>query len=760
MLRGFLRSARARTWFETARARTWFGISSRACAVIACSCLSAALLGCPGEGGTGEEDGGAPPPDLCNSKEEAFGADCTLALGGEPRLAYIGESGDQDWYGIQLPSTLTPRSLLHVTGGYAVPNTAVNLGFNILRADGTMSVAQASDRHLQAAPKPVDIIVPFSESGAKLVVQVADDPVNPTRPLFDALAAYSIRAEVVENPDTNEPNDTTPTSLTLMPVSGVPSAQTTGFLATTDDVDQFAFTAPANKILYLHITAPKVSPPPPFRLSYTLYDAAKKPVAEGRMETEALAVDLATARSLAAGAYTLTLQAYRPLGQTGPIPGDLRQMYTVELKFFDELDANEPNDTLAAARPLTLGTPKTGKLAYVPDLDWFYVDLPASTPPTVLRYKLTAATAAGRFTQLPGPTDRNVRVFTQVNTGATQADKVLACKTDATVCPKGYDGRSFLVANVDTACTVNTPPLCIQSERVESVNFPALRNFEGRLPVPSHGAAVRYFFLVQDSGNNWADDRDYTLDVSLLPDPDEDGRPATTPLTLAEDVAAASFPVPTGGTSLTGDLSHGYGRLIRNNPNNGQGVRGVDDYDAVPTDIDRYELSFPAITPADKTWMVQWTVGNQPDGGAAADLSLELEFCDGRDGGTGTCSSVTKGSKGGPLVLAYQPDAIATWYSPDTAVRQVIYDRMSSGGTTTVTARANACYCFEPRFVQGGKFYVKVGAVDRWTSAPVTYTVRTAFTDYPKGYGTDAGTKSCPGPSDAGTNACNFTREP
>ncbi|WP_275424977.1 hypothetical protein [Archangium violaceum] len=44
-----------------------------------------------------------------------------------------------------------------------------------------------------------------------------------------------------------------------------------------------------------------------------------------------------------------------------------------------------------------------------------------------------------------------------------------------------------------------------------------MRNFEGMLPVPPHGSSVRYYFLVQDEGTRWADDKDYRLEVEMKP---------------------------------------------------------------------------------------------------------------------------------------------------------------------------------------------------------------------------------------------------
>jgi hypothetical protein len=76
-----------------------------------------------------------------------------------------------------------------------------------------------------------------------------------------------------------------------------------------------------------------------------------------------------------------------------------------------------------------------------------------------------------------------------------------------------------------------------------------------------------------------------------------------------------------------------------------------------------------------------------------------------------------------------------------------------------VLARAYGCFCFEPRFVAGGKFFVNVSAVDRNTYVPAApYEIWTAFTGYPQSYqGADGGMISCPptGP-DAG---CQFTQQ-
>ncbi|MHB8877666.1 MAG: cell-cell cohesion protein MtsF, partial [Myxococcaceae bacterium] len=268
-------------------------------------------------------DAGQPPPDECNTREEALElSQCRVALE-VAREAYISFAGDSDWYLVEMPGTLTARSLVHVSGGYAAPNTAVNLALGLLREDGSVSLARGVDHHGQAAPKPVELVVPFSEQNAKLLVLVQDENAA-GKANFDAKQPYTFTVSVVENPDSNEPNDSTPTALTLAAQGAVLVGQQTGYLATADDVDRFTIVAPGGrKVLYLHLTAPRALPSANYRMSYTLLDAAQKPVAEGRMDNEFLAVDLATARLTTAGSYTLVLQGYRPSGVTGPIPGNM-----------------------------------------------------------------------------------------------------------------------------------------------------------------------------------------------------------------------------------------------------------------------------------------------------------------------------------------------------------------------------------------------------------------------------------------------------
>lgn len=725
------------------------------------------LLGCPAPAPTcdpEEEDctDGGLPPDACNTKEEALSdPQCALTLG-TAREGHISVANDTDWYLATMPGTLTPRSLLHVTAGYAAMNTPVNLAVTVLEENGTMALVRGIDKHGQAAPRPVDLILPFSQSNAKLLVLVADEG-GVTVPRYDVRSPYSVKVEVIDNPDTNEPNDTTPTPITLAAMGAVQQGQATGAIATTGDVDKFTFTAPAGrKVVYLRLTAPKLTPPPPLRLSYVLKDSAGTPVSEGVVNNAFNEVDLATARLAKAGAYTVEVKGYQGPNDPGPIPGDLRQTYTLSVQIFDDLDTQEPNDTFAAPKvvPLSVGERRSlvGRLGYVPDPDVFALDLAPNAGPGVLRYKLRGSTAAGRFAPLALIPDRQIRITTQITTGATAQDRQVACIGNSALCPKAFDPGTPTAGLVQQLCMNNDPPQCLWSERNEEARFTDLKNVEGAIPVPGHGATARYFLVVQDDGNDYADDKDYTLEVHFEADPDDTTRASLPAQTQSAALTSGSFPVPPGAGEVTGVLTHGHGRLVNRtleSLDRGEGIRGPNDYDAVPTDVDRFEFDYPGgqAAPFDRSWALQWEIEHDVDGGdVSGELALDVEFCDAdrspADGGT--CQIVQR-------TLAFQNDRIMPWYGRQLTDRQVLWQRSKGAASTTVTAQAVGCFCFEPRFVRAGKFAVRVGAIDRNTNGNLRYRLRQGLASYPQPYSIDGGAFSCPA-IPAGDAGCRFAQ--
>lgn len=757
------------------------------------------LTACSSSPGGNTPDGGdGLPPDVCNTRDEALSsADCQLAQGVEVQR-YISTSDpvDQDWYSVQLPATAGPRTLVHVTAGYRAQSTAVNLSVTMLTEEG-QALERKVDAHGQGAPQQVEMLVPYGQPNAKLLLLVGDAPTVTTHPNFDARNPYFIKVEVVENPDTNEPNDTQAqaTPLTLTAQNGIQVASATGTLATAGDVDRFSVDVPAGKILYAHLSGKTLTPQTAYRLSYTLLRPDGTAEAAGNVRPAVEPPNLATARRVAqAGKWTVVVQGYRAGTDTQPPPGDLRQQYTLDVRLLDEEDPQDRvalNDgfekAFSRAVALDTSTSFTGRLGSVPDTDWYAVTLAASAEPTVLRYRLEPLGTGGRFEALPGTLDRQVRVLTRVPVGATNAEQQAACYSREDACPKGYGENRFGQPLVEGFCTdkpsVRQPPLCLYSARDEGAQgFTGLSNFQGAVPVAPHTSGVTYYFLVEDNGNDWADDRDYRLTVGWETDSDDKARYQGG--TVEQPSAAVlnpdtvnSFPAPPAGPSFEakGTLTYGYGRLQGTARTTGFGVRGPDDYDAVPSDMDTYEFQLPpAETPADKTWEVQWVVEHLPDGGTPANLALDVTFCDGDNLDGGVCTPVSTGSAGAPLTLAYRPDPLRAWHSQTATLSglQPLYSQSVGSTSTTVTLQPYACACLEPRFIRGGKMKVAVSAAERTDYAPVQYTLRTAYADYPKSYTTDAGiVKSCPAQGQDGGVAgpdggvtpnpgCYFTRQP
>lgn len=728
---------------------------------LALLCAALSVLGCPRPDPVDEEDGGGgPPADTCNSMQDALSlTECQLTLGTAVQ-DYIGTAGDQDWYTFTLPATANPRTLVHVSAGYGVPNTPVNLAVNVLKADGKTSYASKVDQHGQAAPKPIDIVFSAVTPGERLFVHVADSPASVARPNSDPRNPYQLTVEVFDNPDTNEPNDTTPTPITFSAQGGIQQGASTGYLATDNDVDRFGFAVPAgNQILHVNVTGPRLNPAPPYRIAYSLLDSAGTTIAEGRAANEFVDINLATARKVTPGNYTLVVQGYRANGVTTPIPGDTRLQYTVTLRAMPEQDVNEPNDTAATATVVAFtgvgAQPRTGRLSYVPDSDWYRLQLPANGAPTALRWRVTEGTGGARFAPLPGDVDRQVRILKDV----TGTNAVSLCMGDQATCPKNYEGNPLNQSLVEGYCQVTGAARCLLASRQEHPLFTGIRNFEGVLQIPPHSATYELLFLIEDRKNDWADDKDYTVTFTWEADADEAGRYSgnteqVTVTAMAVDSSGATFPAPpTGATTLQGTLHGGPGRLFRQDPNTGSGVKGPEDYEAVPTDVDFFELSLPSVSaPQDRTWELQWEV-DKVSGALPGDIALDFRFCQ----PSGACNPLTN-TPSQADTLAYTGSNLASWHGQ--SALQPIYDRADNTGSVTVTARAYGCFCVERGSMQAGRFYLRVVGIDRNSYAPIAYRIRTALTDYPKTYagtGTE-GTLSCPPPvlADAGNGSTYY----
>lgn len=744
----------------------------RSTTLVASVCWLSFLTGCPPkvveciDGSEETCDAGSLPPDFCNSQEEALAdsTNChlTVTTAGaavirkqDVYLSRLSDGGvDQDWYFAQMPGGLTARSLLHVNGGYQVPQSAVNFSLNILKQGGAglTSVATAIDKHSPAAPKPVDVIVPFAESNAQLFLLVADEGGSGT-PRVDNRNPYSLYVEVIENPDSNEPNNTTPTVINLTASGAMQQGTQTGYLATNDDVDMFSFqvSSASRQIIYLHITGPDphpTNPPPPYRLTYTLFDPMGTPISEDVMANEFLRIDLATARLASmTGTYTVKVNGYKEATSTAIVRGDLRVQYSVEVRLLPEIDRQEPNDTAATAKPVNLTpnggvTPLTGKLSTVTDDEWFVVSLPAHGTPSTLRYRLTATTAGGRFDPLTGTPARQLRVSRRVTTGATAQDRQVACRTSASACPKALDGDVDLV---EALCNASDPPQCLYAQRnEENPRLSMLRNMVGTIPV-GVGQATEFLIVFRDEGQGagrYADDRDWTLELEWKDDPDEAGR-----LSGPEVMALGASP-----TVAQGELTYGYGKYLDSEYfNSSSGLRGRNDYDAFDTDKDLFQFTLGGAT-GDQSWEVSWEL-QHVDGGATppGEIALELTYCGtGTTGDGGLCPGAQQ------RIFAFNSDSLTPWYLPQSVSNgRMLFSKQTTATSTTITALPVGCSCISAARTAAGSFFANIAAIHRTSNDPIHYRITQRIGAYPTNFTTpDGGAGTCP----VADGGCQFAR--
>ena len=732
-------------------------------------------------------------PDQCNSAQDALNnPSCYLTLG-QWKEEYISDLGDQDWFSVDVGTLSSTRpSVVHVVAGYFPPtadggvdaggiafNTAVNISVNVLLQDGVTSEAAGVDLHGTAPPQPVDLTFRYAQSNTRLIILLKDD----TGTKLDNKQKYRVMVEVLPDPDVNEPNDGAPngnpTPITLSGSGGVQTGQCaggpcSGYLATPNDKDLFSVTSPgANYVMYIGVSQdPAVPAPPPhkYRLEFFLYDPTGAVVAQdyasAASQYGSSLVSIASAELLKQpGTYTIAVQGYRDIQTVGDVPGDLAfkyllQVIIVPLQDPTEGTASPYNNTFSSAFPQASGlgvgasTQVVGRTSYRGDEDWYAVTVTASPGPTLLHYKLVPGSAPARFPELPTQPVRQLSVYTQVATTTACLDQ------DAGVCPMKGSATSLPIA---VGACGEAPPKCLESFRAEPLptapqSFPNLRNFEANLQIPPSASPITYYFRLQPLGNLnqnlgfWADDKDYTLTIEHLAEPD--------PLEAVPDPQRAAD-LSSGALTVAGSyLSYGPG--IFRDPKPGAPVVGDSDYDGRGDDLDSYRIAL-SPTMMDQAWSLSYSVPVGSGSDPAYDLGFTLEFCDNSDGGTvgPPCSPVVSSPKysGGQLGLFYTNDTLADWWnnsteSPgNTIPLEMVYDRQVVGGNVVTTVRPYGCHCFEQRFVMlpGTYFVMNVFPVNRtsWQLVPYTITMGTAAYPYsftPNG----GGSHTCPSP-------CHFT---
>jgi hypothetical protein len=223
--------------------------------------LSGLIAGCTEQPATPDAGDPAALVDSCDGAEAAAGEACRLTLGAE-REGYISPQEDVDWYLLEVPEPLPARALLTVKVGYRAPSSPVTLVVNLLKADGRSSLGSATDPRPRGAPGTAQLVArlqPPNGPGAGRYFVVVSHDSGAEDPAADRKNPYFLSATLASDPDLNEPNDQTPTAVTL-PACGAASAQ--GALSTEGDVDRFSFQlqpCAGRTLLYLSLDAPASS---------------------------------------------------------------------------------------------------------------------------------------------------------------------------------------------------------------------------------------------------------------------------------------------------------------------------------------------------------------------------------------------------------------------------------------------------------------------------------------------------------------------
>ncbi len=666
-----------------------------------------------------------PIPKNCTTKVEADATpECALGLDTEVQ-GYLGTMDEADWWLLDV-SSLPPRALLTVTAQYKALSSPVILTVNVMKADGTSSIASGRDPRRASSssaggPGPAQAVARMTETGQYYVVVRHDTSVDD--PALDKKNPYFLTASLGSDPDLNEPNDEAAKATKLAVTACNTPVTVKGALSTKGDKDVFELQVTpcpgsARSILYLEAKAP-ASPTLQIRLGYSLNTTAGV-VASDFSRSPMTDQVLSTARLTSGGKYTVTLQAWRAPSDLADPPGDLTFQYTLKAAVYADQDPNEGtggNDTeaTATATGLATGQSKTvsGRLSYVGDKDIFSVTAPTGAAAR-LHYKLTYKTAAGQFTPVPTTSVHQVLVYTT----ATPVECNANCKGQkeyvAAYCGQGQ---------------------CLKQQRLDDVAIDNFANFEGQLFVP--GNSGNTYVQVSFVGGDGADDLTYDLALSLKA-PGSDPHPESN---------AQVVNLPADGTTV---LSWGYGQKGPTIPNGSPRLqRSVQDYDA---EFDRqwFEFRFPAAS-ADQTLDLAWSISPAPgqsSGQRAYEAGLHFFFC-----ADAACSKkVGVPSANLNSFFGYNDDKVYTWYSSrggdagvglPTEVKAFDFEQ----GTGTFRVRPAMCTCLDAAYGAAGKLLVAADPYNRTTYADSTLKVSVSLKGYPQSVTDDDGKAfTCPTP--------------
>lgn len=456
-------------------------------------CLSVAA--CSSDTDVTPTDGGTPDAgeaaDNCTDEMP-----CSLTSGARSMPELLAPVGDTDRWAFDVPAAGRVVNLLLENDADFSP---VRLEVTLFGPDGT-SVDAARFMGNGRQRVELQLVAPAAGRFVAEVRDVGSDAADRRNPYF-------ITVTVLEETDTNEPNDTfdSPTPI----AAGTPVTGTIGFQG---DEDWFAIDVGANQLVQIELDAASTEPSP-VRLAWTLFDATGvEPIARS-VEPEGAAWPVENrAVGNASGTYLVRIE------DDDGMQADLSRTYILTVRLVAEPDAQEqaaPNDTPATGSPVSSGQAVSGYVAATSDVDYYAIQV--ASVPQLITVEAT----------MPAASDVDLQ-FT-----------VLA-----------PDGETLI-------CDARDGDLCKAFRFIRDG-----RAGPGRL-VTAHVAEEvgTYYVRVSDQQDNEFDTATaYTLTVTLPPEPDsgedylKDGRDGAVPVVLSStNGAVLQFPWVEGYISHADD---------------------------------------------------------------------------------------------------------------------------------------------------------------------------------------------------------------
>ena len=490
-------------------------------------------------------------------------APCMLASG-VAATGTIEAVGQSNLYSIELPASAAgKRTLVKIQLASPAPASPVRLVFFLETPDGNTTLAT---RGPVAGTGAQALAGNFLLPGPGVYRLLVRDGLATH---VDARNPYTLTATLLDDPDAAEPDDLPAQARALVPGAfGQPLATASGIVASAGDRDLrwFDLAAPA----LVRMTVQQASAGGPLRLRYRLLSrSAAAPddfgsataVIDGQAASAGAALAVDQIRYLDAGRYLVALE------DASGRESDERPAaaWAVGLGLVPDPDPNEQitrNDTAATATPLALGETKEGAIGSVGDVDWFEVQLPATTVPQLLELKLD-----------PQLSNNSVELNWAVGTvvPAPSIPCGFQCPVSAFCAPTLADGGS---------------PLCVYTAHAvhhfvhgeTTVQVIRLRHF---------GPAETVRIVLDDQNGDERTTDPYKLSAALLPEPDVHENTAATPSN--DDRSTSSVLAPALGAA--GEFTAAsWGRISWWDYIDGKTVAEL------PADVDWYELDLPPRT--------------------------------------------------------------------------------------------------------------------------------------------------------------------